>query len=1284
MEIDGAPHAAAATTTTEEDEEEVVPSGGAKAAKKTKRSRRVPRSAETVHEGIKEAIRSKGLEPTPTAYFGCLITLIAKPDPDTLLHLLTLLDVIVRQVPTNVALKCQRRVMQQLANVVHQYSRVPRVARKALRCLRSLFKVTEISEFHLTKMEAFQPSKFNVEVMVAYNQLMSSIFTGLHGCAKRPMCLAHLPTAIERWLTQFLEDTPEPVTRSGATEMRKVLLTCLSREVLEEHAAASEEQKPRTVLGQVLGLLVPALHKPIYKPNWDLIAICFGDIYRKLGTYAYPLLNDVLRTLDNLRLHGGWQYQSAAERAIGYAIAAIGAQNLFSVIPYDPTELEDRRAYLIPLIRRRLSHDSIDFFVTHLVPLADRCKEAALVAQRANSELAAKDWELRYERIYSLLPAFCKYPTDLAEGDNYMRLAKRMTDLLKESDTIVTNVTNSWTHLVQTNKGVAEGKRMPKPRPERKEGEGDDEEEDDANSEAAPQSNADTEGTEATTVTTAAESLVSFTDRSGASVSTIADGGERGGGPDALEFYHESLRDTRTISPEQAKANLAVLARYARIILPRLCNQTERVASKNVRGHILTAIAAYASIADPSVMDPLFTTLLNELRSDRRNVHKWSVMLSVGTTLVEHLSEERLQELFDTLPAMLAQHAWETELMVYKVLLKLCKSRVPFVQRNFEAYLQLLLLDPQRPQCAPVGTRLRLLTDSLELVWSLAPERYPAVASTHLPEFVHHVSNAKENLKEAAIYAIYMICFRAKERSGSVEPVVRVLLPVLQSGAPREVSSGIVSLGKIFYEHYGSMGRGLVHDILSSCIGLVRSDKVAVHDAVFAFLRLVLKAVSFDPELHDLFREEVLGLAVEGVLYWVNQKDLKRGLRVNMLVVLRMIMEKLIKRFGLDAVLALTPEGQRKWVRFVEKQRQTTEKRREKAREKHAKDSEAAKKELAKKFKLLYKGQGQEDRKVERKKRQFLAEAKRNAAVLMRTGEEVQDLSDPTIVSAFVANPERKGFLLGDAEEDDDHMVDIDTDGTIVVTSTRANAHSAPVQPKPKPGTATGAHRHHHQSIAESSGGLFSLGADEAPNSGGGGKQPKSMKDLRKRRRFEDDDDEDDEDGGGYDGTGQTGLERAVPMETPFVNVPNSQASKRVERIKSEMSQAKRRKFEKDYSAKVHTGSTFKGRKGAAGDIQKDTKEPYAYIPLNRALLNKRMKKVAHHQFDTVESDARIRQMPTRNKVSAVRKHSATIGQRKSETRESAAREKRLRSAKKSSSKKEKADSKLGGGVKIR
>jgi hypothetical protein len=211
------------------------------------------------------------------------------------------------------------------------------------------------------------------------------------------------------------------------------------------------------VLEYVEGL-VNYKFKPIWTHVLPLIS-CFLRCSQGQPSDVKAMLFPLLKTLDSLRREAQGEvfgedpeldYRAALDEALGTAIEVMGPETILTVLPLMlPTDfytekkqgkalgerLEESRAWLLPLFRSYISASSasLSFFLSFFLPLSSLLHTLEKQAAQQVNALERKAWGDLKGAVWDILPPLCAVlPSDLPSS--YKLLLKSVWDILLQDE----------------------------------------------------------------------------------------------------------------------------------------------------------------------------------------------------------------------------------------------------------------------------------------------------------------------------------------------------------------------------------------------------------------------------------------------------------------------------------------------------------------------------------------------------------------------------------------------------------------------------------------------------------------------------------------------------------------------------------------------------------------------------------------------------------------------------------------------------------------------------------
>ncbi|GLI63541.1 hypothetical protein VaNZ11_006530 [Volvox africanus] len=654
-------------------------------------------------------------------------------------------------------------------------------------------------------------------------------------------------------------------------------------------------------------------------------------------------------------------YGNAAEATLGSAIGALGPAAVLQVLPLQIKEglagTAEPRTWLLPLLRRHVRHAPLGFWFKEMLPLAQdlgaRAAAFSAAGGTAAATMALKCRTLELQ-IWHCLPAFMSWATDLpnvydtvvktlaAAFNNRPDLHPPICQALQRACAQVRHVLvteGRGPDLVGYADPTAHGPSGAAAAGGH--GGGGDEDDDDG---------------AATAAATAAE------DPAVAAV--------HGGAPPP------------GYGTAEAEAALAALRAFNKQWLSVLCKAFYN-SEIGTSGPYAAAIAAMSAVTDTAVVGGYFRAALQKLSkiimdeaaevppadivteggtdpSARRNT-----FLELALWLSYGLPDAAVDVLFKATKTAIAHIQSSVQKRGFKVLAVLAEAREPWLRANLgEVLKQLLGSDAAATISAARRYRLRLIRPVLVAMQQPGVELPPgilrqegedeAMAGAEGDEGAGTLSDVGQK-KELAAQLVAEIVLGTKEankrtRSAAYDLLVglahvmdeldpgqltgsdgeneedameegdggsagkgglyeffTMVMGGLAAATPHMVSATVMALARLTYEFAAAM-QNLVASLLPPVLSLLRSKAREVVKAVLGYVKVCAMRLPVEILLPHL------GPILEGMLVWAEDSKNKFKLKV------RVIVERLARRCGFDAVAAAMPAADSKLLAHIRKE----------------------------------------------------------------------------------------------------------------------------------------------------------------------------------------------------------------------------------------------------------------------------------------------------------------------------------------------------------------------------
>ncbi|KAG0554229.1 hypothetical protein KC19_12G074700 [Ceratodon purpureus] len=700
--------------------------------------------------------------------------------------------------------------------------------------------------------------------------------------ADRTLCVKNLPSVFQS-LTRLLASNQEAVIFAAAESMRHLIEGCIDEAMIQEGVtqlqSRGQERERKGALTPIERICV-SVESSLgyqYRASWDMSLHVVAAMFDKLGESSAILMASTVINLGDLHNlpDDNLACRKQLQATLGSAVAAMGLEKILAILPLfmDGANLLESKVWLLPILKQHTVGARLQFYQETLLPVAARLRERARKCAAAGKTVASKNAESCVQSIWALLPSVCNYPSDTARS--FSHIAKTLGDVLIKEPELRGLVCSSLRILVTQNRKAK----------------GD----------------------------TIAEKLV------------------EGENSEDLNVAEQRARSKYT--PEVAAANLNAISGYSRNFLPLLFNLFV-VSPAEKRGDLQLTIAAIASISDKQTVQSFFVGIMNKLlkatveastpaESDAMEVDPPKgeesptalrcVFMDLALSLVNGLDDEALGVLFSTARPALKDKDAAVQKKAYKVLASICEANTNFVAGKVQDFLEMLVTSLSSVHSSARRHRLRCLHFLILHLMKGGYERKDEAIATFISEVVLTTKESNKKTRNAAYDLLIEIGHGMldEETGGSQAHFIRfftMIVGCLAGSTPHMVSAAVVGLARLLYE-FPSLLCHAVPDLLPSALLLLKSKSREIIKSVLGLVKVViarLPVAELDQHLHGL---------VEGLILWSD--DSKNHFKAKV----RVIIERLVRRCGMDAVARVMPLEHMKLLTNIRKTKERNQRK---------------------------------------------------------------------------------------------------------------------------------------------------------------------------------------------------------------------------------------------------------------------------------------------------------------------------------------------------------------------
>ncbi|PWN39044.1 NUC173-domain-containing protein [Ceraceosorus guamensis] len=270
----------------------------------------------------------------------------------------------------------------------------------------------------------------------------------------------------------------QPAIRSaGRDALCAIARYCVPDAAIEQTLQASGAQAIETPLGSMLALLADALGKQALRYNHAraevlnvLIALVMRLRYRspsKTSSRSQPaaaqLMLPIVSVVADLRAQPEFEHREAADGVIAAAVEVCGPRLVLDKLPLGLNGEKGAttgRAWLLPLMRNRITNTELSHFTQSMVPLSEVLFNKRAAAEEPGPDgkpkrpVEAKVYEALTEQVWALFPAYCDMPTDLIDAVDEKFVAL-LSNVLYSQPTLRPSVCRGLQLLVERNEALS-------------------------------------------------------------------------------------------------------------------------------------------------------------------------------------------------------------------------------------------------------------------------------------------------------------------------------------------------------------------------------------------------------------------------------------------------------------------------------------------------------------------------------------------------------------------------------------------------------------------------------------------------------------------------------------------------------------------------------------------------------------------------------------------------------------------------------------------------------------
>ncbi|CAK9795398.1 RRP12-like protein [Anthophora plagiata] len=351
---------------------------------------------------------------------------------------------------------------------------------------------------------------------------------------------------------------------------------------------------------------------------------------------------------------------------------------------------------------------------------------------------------------------------------------------------------------------------------------------------------------------------------------------------------------------DEKTEDISELARFAKNYLPLCLNlYTTKPSGTDEEGQRLAAfetIKTYLSITNKDLVHELFDRALHRLKEPNNDDFFKESVHDIIRLLIEYTDIDRLEIFYDTcLPVLKEITTFKEQKKAYRFLEDVCSSdketcKAFVVQHRRE--IQKLIISTATEVAKPSrGPRLRCL---IHLIKSHPQLQKTKFLEFIVPEAVIYLKDINARCRASAYQLLNTIAEKFLESPDHLREYIDILMIGL-GGGPKYCTASMLALASITYHYNGSLGMETVKNILEHACTLATSTTREIAEAALSYIKVYITVIPSPIIASSLTKliETLCGM----------NDDCHRHFRHKV----RDILVKLLRKYGMETISSVIP-----------------------------------------------------------------------------------------------------------------------------------------------------------------------------------------------------------------------------------------------------------------------------------------------------------------------------------------------------------------------------------------
>ncbi|CAM8986557.1 unnamed protein product [Rhodiola kirilowii] len=279
------------------------------------------------------------------------------------------------------------------------------------------------------------------------------------------ICVSKLPVVFKA-LKDILGSEHEEAVRASTEALKKLIHSCVDENMIKQG-------KDRLLMDVdvILSRAVPTIIEELCAITDSLLHYRFAQVcdmsfqvvsamFDKLAVASYYLMSGTIKNLREWQMlpDEDFSFRKQLHECIGSAVSAMGPEMFLSLIPLnlDSENQSESNIWLFPILKNHTVGAKLSFYCHTILPMIGPLKMKAQQLESEGHLFSSRTTQGLIYSLWSLLPPFCNYPVDTA--DSFNLLEEPLCQHLCEQPDVWGLICSGLHLLIEQNKKIFEGR----------------------------------------------------------------------------------------------------------------------------------------------------------------------------------------------------------------------------------------------------------------------------------------------------------------------------------------------------------------------------------------------------------------------------------------------------------------------------------------------------------------------------------------------------------------------------------------------------------------------------------------------------------------------------------------------------------------------------------------------------------------------------------------------------------------------------------------------------------